>query len=1018
MIAAPPGLDPSTECNGVTAFMSGYAWSENIGWISFRGPGYGVDIDYGDHMCCPCNEDLFGYAWSENIGWITFNDAELAGCPYGTCGFWIGGLPDDPVRPLKGWARACYVFESGCSGPLDPQRGNDEGWIKFDGPDYQVNYHADIDQFKGWAWSSDFGWISFNCENENVCDESTYYVMWGNLNEFDPNLPPACDSLTAAPSLGQQPLSVLLTGQAHDQDATGTIVQYKFYTEGSCSTSTPACNTYMSDQVACEACGCNWTCLGGPIPLCMCTEPAVRDFYCTSDLDQATCEMCCDWSQTTVTSAEDTIEYTYNSPGTYCAKLSVQDDAGDWSEVPGDCADTCTQEVMVGGGGGNTPPLIDDLTANPTFGAAVLGVDFHAEASDADGAVTEFLFDFGNGDFATATAVGVQSGVCSGFITCRNLFDPPTQQECEECPMCYWDIKTCKECGAIPYMCVYEYECDDFSNQTTCEACSCSWTPDAGPPSYYEADVQYNYTEVGTFCAKVRAKDEQGAWSDIPGDCPAAATRQITVVAGTGGNQQPVCNSLTPDPSSGNSPLQVTFTGEGSDIDGTIAAYEFDFGNGDSTIAVPGGCVGGSAGCGFEMGQEECDACGCSWNPIDHNCLTMLWPDPTCSDIDNQSDCETCSRCTWEPDFASVDYTYPAAGSYCAKLRVQDDAGDWSDVPGACPETCAKSITVTSPAPNNAPTCNSLSAVPSSGDFPLQVTFTGAGSDIDGTIEAYEFDFGTGEIPTVTTSDTINYTYTSAGNYCAKLRVQDDNGDWSEMPGSCPEACAQSIVVTNPAAPNNPPNAGMSCCPAGCSQPPGVCTGYVGDIFCLRNDATDPDGEADIVYSGWNVYGWGSDPDQDCAGKCNYTPQAIGPGDYTVSLYIEDAEGLGSTTTEDFSILQDAVADFQCGYTLVGPWLPCSGFGASEGKIIYFSDYSSPSETGSSIVRRDWYFEDGTPASDVDNNATSASSFFTYVDSYSGNVTLEVEDNVGRVDSTTYGLSVRRKIPRWWNISP
>lgn len=54
----------------------GWAWSKNIGWISFsctNTMAIGTGIDYGVDI----NEDtgLFsGYAWSENIGWISFAD--------------------------------------------------------------------------------------------------------------------------------------------------------------------------------------------------------------------------------------------------------------------------------------------------------------------------------------------------------------------------------------------------------------------------------------------------------------------------------------------------------------------------------------------------------------------------------------------------------------------------------------------------------------------------------------------------------------------------------------------------------------------------------------------------------------------------------------------------------------------------------------------------------------------------------------------------------------------------------
>jgi hypothetical protein len=56
--------------------LSGYAWSDTIGWISFSGasPAYAVSED--------TSGNLTGYAWSDNIGWIKFGG--LSGFPSGT----------------------------------------------------------------------------------------------------------------------------------------------------------------------------------------------------------------------------------------------------------------------------------------------------------------------------------------------------------------------------------------------------------------------------------------------------------------------------------------------------------------------------------------------------------------------------------------------------------------------------------------------------------------------------------------------------------------------------------------------------------------------------------------------------------------------------------------------------------------------------------------------------------------------------------------------------------------------
>ena len=153
-------LSPLFVRAGTEHNMSGWAWSSNIGWISFNCTnelnGCG-SVDYGVNK----NDDgtLTGYAWSSNIGWIQF------GCPPGaTC---LSGFPtgsgtqsmDAKVNGnnLQGWARA-----------LSQGQGWD-GWISLSGSSgsgsYGVDNHDGI-HFTGYAWGGDVvGWIQFDASN-------------------------------------------------------------------------------------------------------------------------------------------------------------------------------------------------------------------------------------------------------------------------------------------------------------------------------------------------------------------------------------------------------------------------------------------------------------------------------------------------------------------------------------------------------------------------------------------------------------------------------------------------------------------------------------------------------------------------------------------------------------------------------------------------------------------------------------------------------------------------------------
>ncbi len=77
------------------------------------------------------------------------------------------------------------------------------------------------------------------------------------------------------------------------------------------------------------------------------------------------------------------------------------------------------------------------------------------------------------------------------------------------------------------------------------------------------------------------------------------------------------------------------------------------------------------------------------------------------------------------------------------------------------------------PAGNSAPTASIQSSV-SSGSTPLNVAFDARGStDIDGTITAYEWDFGDGSSAT---GSQVSHTFNGATQYLVRLVVRDDRG--------------------------------------------------------------------------------------------------------------------------------------------------------------------------------------------------------------------------------------------------
>ncbi len=153
-------FDPKpVEAQVVHGNVTGYAWADSVGWISFNCTNdnscgtveYGVNID-------PADGTISGYAWSSSVGWISFE--ETTGCPSGTCGAYVDGVSPSTMtgyKAVKGWARAL----AGAS----PDSGGWDGWIQLDhNQTNPITYSFENREFKGYAWGGPavMGWISFN----------------------------------------------------------------------------------------------------------------------------------------------------------------------------------------------------------------------------------------------------------------------------------------------------------------------------------------------------------------------------------------------------------------------------------------------------------------------------------------------------------------------------------------------------------------------------------------------------------------------------------------------------------------------------------------------------------------------------------------------------------------------------------------------------------------------------------------------------------------------------------------
>lgn len=139
--------------------LSGWAWSSNIGWVSFNSADSGAGGGpYKVRLSQTGTTFKFqDYAWSPNIGWISFNSADTLGCPSAS-----NAVLSTTTGDVTGTIRAVTAMGrtdgwDGCielSGTNHATRdftGN--GGITFDNRD---NY------IKGYAWGGDVvGWLQF-----------------------------------------------------------------------------------------------------------------------------------------------------------------------------------------------------------------------------------------------------------------------------------------------------------------------------------------------------------------------------------------------------------------------------------------------------------------------------------------------------------------------------------------------------------------------------------------------------------------------------------------------------------------------------------------------------------------------------------------------------------------------------------------------------------------------------------------------------------------------------------------
>jgi PKD repeat protein len=234
------------------------------------------------------------------------------------------------------------------------------------------------------------------------------------------------------------------------------------------------------------------------------------------------------------------------------------------------------------------------------------------------------------------------------------------------------------------------------------------------------------------------------------------------------------------------------------------------------------------------------------------------------------------SSATGPQSSPTATHTYTAPGMHTVTVTVRDTAGLTS--------TATYDVTVRDDPPQAA-----VSATPSSGSGPLQVTADASGSsDVDATpIASYRFDWGDGSVPTADQdTPTATHTYADPGDYTLTVVVTDTAGNES-----------RATTTVRVFGSNLPPNAALSVSPA---------SGVVDlDVTADASASTDPDdGIASYRFEwGDGTAGTGEQP----GAVATHTYRAAGT--YTVTVTVQDTAGQTTTATTQVVVKPNLVGN-------------------------------------------------------------------------------------------------------------
>jgi PKD repeat protein len=663
------------------------------------------------------------------------------------------------------------------------------------------------------------------------------------------------------------------------------------------------------------------------------------------------------------------VSHIFTKSGTYPVKLTVTDD--------GNLTNSYILNIVVK----NNPP-VPILFASPNPVLSLLPVSFFGNNSyDTDGNITKYAWDFGDGttiqqgttaETHTYSKPGSYKASLTvtdniGDSSTANLIITVTNRN-PEAKITYTSLNV-KAPGNLTFN-------GDTSSDSDGIIVSYNWTVSNGL-SATTPNATFNFTNEGTYTVTLTVTDDSGG----------ANSTSVTVTVTPADNILPIA-ILSANKNLGIINDSFIFNVSNSyDPDGSITLYQLDFGDGTSTQFVNPAPIfhiyktvgvftakliatDNRSGVSLETVNSvqkitinnQPPVANFSFSPI--SAFTF---DPI-TFTDNSSDPENAlSKWSWNyGDGTSFTTSDPLQKNptksysdgnkdYTVYLTVYDNFGLSNTTSHLVHINNRKPFAVIST--SSTPINNTIVGI-----APFTVFFDSSSYDLDGTVVNYEW-YLNGISGTPITTKSFAYTFTSARftPYVVTLRVQDDDGDWSDS----------VYIGVKVNVPNTPPIAVISANPPSRTRQAPITVDFSGA------GSYDPDNVGGPLIYSWD-FGNGNTSD-----AVNASTVYSQPGTYKVSLIVTDNLAAINTATLDYIVLNNkpiALIDtLPSGIVSIRINTP----------IVFTSSGSYDTDTNQFINGYKW-LKDGV------NQNSNTPTFETSFDSVGNHtITLSVFDNLG-----------------------